>query len=411
MNIQAPKQHAPLRLAVIEGRLRVGGVDIEQLARRVGQTPFYAYDRQLMSDTVAQLRAALPSGLRIHYSIKANPMPAVVQHLSPQVDGLDVASAGELRIALDAGHAAADICFTGPGKTDAELAMALAAGIVINIESEGELDRLAVLARRHGDTPRLMVRVNPDFELKSSGMKMGGGAKQFGIDAERVGAVIGRIHALGYVVHGLHVFSGSQNLSAAALMEAQTQSFQLLDRLCREADIAPSLVNIGGGFGIPYFPGEQRLELADIGQHLAQLLTQWRKDHPKTLVAMEFGRYLVGEAGVYVSRVIDKKQSRGQEFLVIDGGLHHHLAASGNFGQVLRKNYPLALATRIAAPAHAPVQVVGPLCTPLDLMGDRLELPHAEIGDLIAIFQSGAYGYSASPHHFLGHPAPLEVLV
>jgi diaminopimelate decarboxylase len=385
---------------------------LTRLAERVGSTPFYAYDRRLIVGRVAQLRAALPKEIHLHYAIKANPMPAVVQHLAGLVDGFDVASGGELKTVLDTPMPAGQISFAGPGKSERELRQAIAAGIVINIESPRELERIAAIASETGTRPKLAVRVNPDFELKSSGMKMGGGPKQFGIDAERVPDVLDHMKTLPVEFHGFHIFSGSQNLKAEAIMEAQRNTFDLARRLVEHAPSPVRLLNLGGGFGIPYFPGEQPLDLAAVGEHLAGLMPDARRDFPEAEFVIELGRYLVGEAGIYVSRVVDQKESRGQVFLVTDGGLHHHLAASGNFGQVVRKNYPVVVGNRVEPDGDVlSASAVGPLCTPLDILGDRMNLGHAQVGDLIAVFQSGAYGLTASPTAFLGHPAPVEVLV
>jgi diaminopimelate decarboxylase len=398
--------HAPqTRFPIVDDCLQVGGIALTRLAQRVGSTPFYAYDRALLTARVAELRRHLPPDVALHFSIKANPMPALVQHMAGLVDGLDVASGGEMKVALDTGMAPERISFAGPCKSEAELAQALAAGVCVNVESERELRVLAALAQQTGVPARVVLRVNPDFELRSSGMKMGGGAKQFGIDAEQIPAMqtLARASAI--------VFSGSQSLKADAIMEAQSQTVALALRLAASAQSQVRLLNIGGGFGIPYFPGEQPLELAPIGAHLAQLPQQVAAALPQARRAIELGRYLVGEAGVYVARVIERKLSRGQLFLVTDGGLHHHLAASGNFGQVIRKNYPVAVGNRMAAQADNPAWVVGPLCTPLDLLADKMDLGHAQVGDLIVVFQSGAYGLTASPAGFLSHPAAAEVLV
>ena len=405
-------RHAPItEFAVVDDCLLIGGLRVPDLARRVGQTPFYAYDRAAISRRVAALRGAMPDGISLHYAMKANPMPAVVQHLSTLVDGLDVASGRELRVALDTGMAPGEISFAGPGKQDWELETAIAAEITLNVESEGELARIVSLGERLGITPRVAVRVNPQFELKASGMKMTGRASQFGIDEERVPAALARIGETGLDFRGLHIYSGSQNLNAANLIEAQDRSLELACRLANAAPAPIRVLNIGGGFGIPYFPGDQPLDLAPIAENLAKRLPDLHERLPEAEVVIELGRYLVGEAGVYVCRVIDRKISRGQVFLVTDGGLHHHLAASGNFGQVIRKNYPVVVADRIAGGARETASVVGPLCTPLDLLADRMELAHAEPGDLICVLCSGAYGPSASPAAFLSHPAATEVLV
>lgn len=411
--MNTPVRHADnLNYPVRDNELQVGGMPLTRLAERVGSTPFYAYDRSLISARVAQLRAALPADIHLHYAIKANPMPAVVQHLAGLVDGFDVASGGELKVVLDSPMPADKISFAGPGKSERELRQAIAAGIVINIESERELARIAMIATETGARPRVAVRVNPDFELKSSGMKMGGGPKQFGIDVERVPDLLAHMKTLPVEFFGFHIFSGSQNLKAEAIAEAQSNTFELARRLAAHAPGPVRLLNLGGGFGIPYFPGEQPLDLKAVGEHLAGLMPDARRDFPEAEFVIELGRYLVGEAGVYVSRVIDRKESRGQVFLVTDGGLHHHLAASGNFGQVVRKNYPVKVGNRVAPAGEAlPASAVGPLCTPLDVLGDRMALGHAQEGDLIVVFQSGAYGLTASPTAFLGHPAPVEVLV
>lgn len=411
MSVARPK-HAPMtQFPVIDDCLHIGGISLTRLAQRVGRTPFYAYDREAISARVAQLRQHLPEQVHLHYAIKANPMPAVVHHVSSLVDGLDVASAGEMRVALDTGRAPASISFAGPGKSDQDLSQAVAAGVVINLESEHELETVARLSKEFSIQAKVAVRVNPDFELKSSGMKMGGGPKQFGVDAERVPALLARIGQLGLDFQGFHIFSGSQNLRAEALKEAQQKTIELALQLAEHAPSPVRMLNIGGGFGIPYFPGEQALDIAEVGATLATLLPQVNSHLPHAKVVIELGRYLVGEAGIYVCRVIDRKISRGQVFLVTDGGLHHHLAASGNFGQVIRKNYPVVIGNRVAGMEREIASVVGPLCTPLDLLADCMDLAKAEIGDLVVVLQSGAYGLTASPTAFLGHPAPVEVLV
>jgi diaminopimelate decarboxylase len=396
---------------VVDDCIQFGGMPLTELAIRVGRTPFYAYDRALITGRVKTLRRHLPSGVELHYAMKANPMPAVVEHLATLVDGLDVASSGELKVALAAGADPADISFAGPGKTDAELADALGAGIVVNLESERELERLAALGAAAGRRPRVAVRVNPDFELKSSGMKMGGGPKQFGIDAERVPELLARIGELNVEFLGFHIFSGSQNLRAGAIAEAQRKTIDLAVRLAVDAPAPVRLLNIGGGFGIPYFPGEQPLDIATVGTNLAAIIDGLDRRLPQAKIVVELGRYLVGEAGIYVCRVIDRKVSRGHVFLVTDGGLHHHLAASGNFGQVVRKNYPVAVGNRVRGDEREIASVVGPLCTPLDVLADSMDLAKADVGDLIVVFQSGAYGLTASPTAFLNHPLPAELLV
>ena len=408
---QAPT-HTPMsQFRSAGGELLVNAQPISRIAARVGHTPFYAYDRSLLDARVAQLRAALPAAVKLHYAMKANPMPALVCHMARLVDGIDVASAGELLVALDAGADPQEISFAGPGKAEAELHQAVAAGILINVESFREVPILAAAQQALGLPARVAVRVNPDFELKSSGMKMGGGPKQFGVDAEQVPELLAAIGRAGLAFEGFHLFAGSQNLKPESIVEAQQKSFALACRLAEHAPSPVRFLNLGGGFGIPYFPGEQPLDLAPIGANLADIVEQAKTALPQAEIVIELGRYFVGEAGLYVARVLDKKVSRGLTYLVTDGGLHHHLSASGNFGQVIRKNYPAAIANRMDAATTEAVSVVGPLCTPLDLLADRMSLPAAEPGDLVAIYQSGAYGATASPQRFLGHPGVVEVLV
>ncbi|EWM18243.1 pyridoxal-dependent decarboxylase, exosortase A system-associated [Kutzneria sp. 744] len=390
----------------VDGVLTVGGMPVDRLAARVGGTPFFAYDRDLLSGRVAALRAALPAEIALSYAVKANPMPAVLHHMSGEVDGFDVASAGELQLALDTTMPADRISFAGPGKTTDELHQAVAAGVTVELESITELRRVQDVSSRLGIRARVALRVNPDFSVRGAGMTLGGGAQQFGIDAEQVPAVLAQLGDLDF--YGFHVFAGSQNLRADSICEAQRATVDLVLRLVSLAPSPVRYVNLGGGFGIPYSARDNALDLAPIGENLAKLVdTSLRQLDAR--VVIELGRYLVGEAGVYVTRVVDRKHSRGTTFLVVDGGLHHQLAASGNFGQKIRRNYPLTVAT--SESTVETVTVVGCLCTPLDLLGDKVELARAEVGDLIAIFQAGAYGLTASPTAFLGHPPPREVLV
>ncbi len=404
--------HAPLtQFSVHDDCLQVGGMPLTRLAQRIGHTPFYAYDREKIAERVALLRQHLPDEIHLHYAMKANPMPAVVQHFANLVDGIDVASVGEMKVALDTTMTPENISFAGPGKRIEELSSAIAAGIVLNMESEQEMEQIARIGEKLGICPKVAVRVNPDFELKSSGMKMGGGPKQFGVDAERVPAMLKRLNVLGLNFEGFHIFSGSQNLKVASIQEAHEKTLQLGMRLAEKVSSPIRLLNIGGGFGIPYFPGECNLDVVAIGQNLRRILPEVRQRLPEAQIVIELGRFLVAEAGIYVCKVLERKLSRGQVFLVTDGGLHHHLAASGNFGQVIRKNYPVVVGNKVYKGKRETVSVVGPLCTPLDLLADKMEMAKVEVGDLIVVFQSGAYGLTASPTAFLSHPSPVEVLV
>jgi diaminopimelate decarboxylase len=395
----------------IDGQLAVGGIPLKRLADRVGSTPFFAYDRALLSDRVKLLRSTLPPQIKLSYAIKANPMPAVVQHLVTLVDAFDVASAYEMRMALDTPMSPANVSFAGPGKNEASITQAVASGVIVEIESATEVARVVQAGNQLGLRPRVAIRVNPDFEVKGSGMRMGGGSQQFGVDAEKVPSLLAVLAAADVEFLGFHVFAGSQNLNVDLLCLAQRRTVDLILELARNA---PPIryVNLGGGFGIPYFDKDQPLDLPAIAANLAELLdTAIRPNLPDARVVIELGRYIVGECGVYVTRIVDRKESRGRQYLVVDGGMHHQLAASGNFGQVIRRNYPIAVGNRLCGGIDETVTVVGCLCTPLDLLGDNVKLPQAEIGDLIVLFQAGAYGLTASPTAFLGHPPPVEVLV
>ena len=395
-----------------EGMLLIGGCGAASLVDEAGDTPLFVYDMGIVERQVSSLREAMPPQLSIHYAVKANPYPGLLERMARLVDGFDVASGGELARALEAGMDAAHVSFAGPGKRDDELAAAIDAGVTLDLESEGEARRALAIAEKRGRMPRLAVRVNPDFDLKGSGMRMGGGAKPFGVDADRAAALARLLIEAGADWRGWHIFAGSQALDAEALIDTQAATVGLAARLSDVVGTAPPLVNLGGGFGIPYFPGDQRLDIAPIGEALGQTLNARPDILAESEFAMELGRWLVGEAGVYLTRVVDVKQSQGETFVVVDGGLHHQLAASGNFGTVVRRNYPMAVANRYGvAPAEEAVTVVGCLCTPIDKLGDKVALPPVVEGDLIAIFAAGAYGASASPSGFWGHPPALELLL
>jgi diaminopimelate decarboxylase len=392
-----------------DGELLVGGTRLSRVVASVGATPCYIYDRARIAGTVSALRSRLDPAIRLHYAMKANPMPAVVALLARLTDGLDVASLGEMRVALDAGVPPANIGFAGPGKTDHELACAHAAGVLVNIESFREIDVLGRLSEAQGHAARVALRVNLAFDMKSAAMRMSGGPRQFGIDSEQVEEAMQSIGKRQLAFEGFHLFAGSQNLRAAAIIEAQDRSYDCALGWARRAPAPVRRINLGGGFGIPYALRDPRLDVAPVCDNLNRLAQRASADLPGAGLTLELGRYLVGESGLFVTRVIDRKISRGRIYLVVDGGLNHHLAATGNFGQVIRRNYPVAV--NGAASASETVDIVGPLCTPLDLLAEQAEVRRASVGDLVVVFQSGAYGRTASPSRFLGHPEALEALV
>lgn len=405
-----PMGQVPPRFAGQRGMLVIGSKTASEWIEIAGDTPFFVYDFAGVAGQVARLRAAMPPGLGIHYAVKANPFPAMVAAIAPIVDGLDVASAGELALA-QAQAPDLPVSFAGPGKREDAIVAAIESGATINLESVGEADRALAVGDRIGIKPRLAVRVNPAFELRGSGMKMGGRASPFGIDEEAVPGVVAMLRAAGADWRGFHIFAGSQALDTAAIIETQAATLALAGRLADACDAVPPLVNLGGGFGIPYFSSDHGVDVEAIGAALADGMTSLPAALHGARFALELGRWLVAEAGVYLTRVVDRKVSRGETFLVVDGGLHHQLAASGNFGTVVRRNYPVAVAGRMGAAPTSDVTVVGCLCTPLDRLADQVALPDAQPGDAIAVFLAGAYGLTASPIRFLGHPLPTEILV
>ncbi len=407
-----PQLEVPLRYLQVEGgQLRIGGKSMQQISKLVGQSRFYAYDRQAISNKILELRQKMPAQMKLHYAIKANPYLPVVQHVGSLVDGFDVASQGELILALQTGMPASQISFAGPGKTDDELTAALVAGCCVHIESIGELQRICAIATQSGQIATIALRINPEFELKAAGMKMAGGAKAFGIDQQQVIALLPSLSAMPVHLAGFHLYCGSQNVRAGAILDSQRQIIQLLQQLLPLCPHPLQFVNLGGGLGVPYYSSDSAVDLDLLSEGWDSLFNNLPLELQGIEFILELGRYLVAEAGVYACKVVDVKVSHGQTFVVCNGGMHHHLANSGNFGQVIRRNYPVALADKLAQPLQESVQVVGPLCTPLDVLADKISLPQVEIGDWFVVFQSGAYGATASPQAFLGHGAVAEVLL
>jgi diaminopimelate decarboxylase len=390
--------------------LVIGNKKITDILSAHKDNPVFLYDHNIIDNKIRLLKKYLPDEIKLHYAIKANPHGQLINHIAKQTDGLDVASGNELKLALESETRADAISFASPGKSDNDLLLAIRHGITINLESENEFNRVENLSRSIAAKANVALRINPDFELKTSGMKMSGGSKPFGVDEEIAPDLIKKITDSSLNFVGLHIYSGSQNLNAEYIIEAQTKTFSLAAKLSQLANTKFQQINIGGGFGIPYFPGEVALNIEPIGQHLRLLIREYSKIFIDTQFIIELGRFIVGECGMYICKIIDKKVSRGKTYLVVNGGLHHHLAASGNLGQVIRKNFPLTVVNKLGAETET-VDVVGPLCTPLDILGRDMELPKADVGDSIAIFNSGAYGYSASPINFLSHPHPQEIFL
>jgi len=397
---------------ITKGILTVGGKTFREIAQEVG-TPFYVYDLNIAKRKFQMLRQALPPRIKIHYAIKANPHPDVIVCLNTVVDGFDVASGGELQKAIQAGVDPSFIGFAGPGKSVNEIEAACHAGIgSLNAESLDEIEKADMIAARLGKPLNVSLRVNPAYELAGSGMRMGGGAKQFGIDQENIPDILSGFRQWKNLsFKGFHIFAGSQNLKADLILQAFEKAVEALVSFLPYCPEKPSMVNLGGGFGIPYYASDSELDIGYVAAGLARILEKEQKTFENMEIIIETGRYLVGECGVYVSRINEIKRSRGETFLITNGGLHHHLAASGNFGQVIKRPFPVIFPEKLDTPPDRKAHIVGPLCTPLDTFGSSVPVPEPEVNDLVGILASGAYGYTASPLNFLSHPVPVEVII
>jgi diaminopimelate decarboxylase len=404
--------HADMnQFSVEHAQLLIGGYTLDGVADILGKQVFYAYDKSVVKAQIDLFHKHIPDPIKLHYAIKSNPYFPIINAMRPWVEGFDVASQKEMLLALQSGMPSRDISFAGPSKQLAEIRAAIVSGVTLHIESEREFERAVSIGLELNIKAIIAFRVNPAFELKASGMKMGGGPKQFGIDEERLFEILPGLDYSQFEFRGFHIYWGSQNLKQEAIIDAHNNTFALAQKLVDMTPAPTQTVNLGGGLGIPYFPGEKRLDLAPIGENLTQLLKQYPLLAELELI-FELGRFLVAEAGIYASRITDIKTSRGHTYLMTNGGLHHHLSNSGNFGQVIRKNYPVAIGNKMGvAPASIKVTAVGPLCTPLDTLADKMPLPEAELGDWLVVFQSGAYGPTASPQDFLGHPHVSEILI
>jgi diaminopimelate decarboxylase len=395
------------------GELTIDDQSIGVLADRYG-TPLYVYSSRVLARKWALLRETFPE-FAISYSVKANPNRAILEYFLGQGAGLEIASAGELMLGLEAGCPPDRLLFAGPGKTEAELRLALERGVgEIHLESPREAARISAIARQLRTRARVAVRVNAGGDVQGGAMRMGGKPAPFGVDEETLDAVVDELARDPAIeLRGLHLFTGTQILDHSVLARQYRKGLELARRVANRLERPLHTLDLGGGLGIPYFANETDLDMRELHSDVAALLTEARRE-PR-LAGLRFviepGRYLVGEAGIYVARVNDVKASRGKTFLILDGGMNHHLAASGNLGQVLKRNFPIAILNKLEKDPSETVDIVGPLCTPLDTLAREVALPAADVGDLVGIFQSGAYGLTASPVHFLGHPSPPEILV
>lgn len=401
---------APNAFRVEGDDLIVGGLPVRTIVRQVG-TPAYIYDGALMRRAYRRLSQALDGFASIYYSVKANPAQPVIALLLEEGAGIEIASIGEYRAAIAAGAAPGRILFAGPGKRRQELEAAIADGIgEIHIEGLDEINRIEAIGR----PVRASIRINPIPAVQAGAMRMGGKPTAFGFDEEEIETAIKAITSASNIdLVGIHVYGGTQILDAEALLGQWRHAIALAGRVARMTGKPLTTIDLGGGLGIPYYAGDKPLDLDAVAAAVPDLAGLQKADPliADAHVIVEPGRFLVGEAGLYVCEINAVKQSRGTRFLVMDGGMNHHLAASGNLGQVIKRNYPVVAPDRMAAEPDRPATVVGPLCTPLDTLARETGLPELGAGDLVAVLQSGAYGLTASPLNFLSHPPPAEVLV
>ena len=400
--------------SVERGELAIGGLSVRALAEAHG-SPLFVYDAAMLRARYRALADALAGFAEVFFSIKANPNPAIAALFVAEGAGLEIASGSEFLLARQAGASPERILFAGPSKSSEELRLAMAGGIgEIHLETFEEIDHVAQIARDIGRRMPVSIRVNPSAAAQGGAMRMGGKPTAFGFDEEIMDEVVAAVLAHPDLeLTGLHLFAGTQILDADVLLTQWRYGLDLAVQLGQKLGRPLTSIDLGGGLGIPYHTGDATLDLTRLKEGARGLASHvstepWLK---AAHILVEPGRYLTGPAGVYLMGVRAVKISRGQRFIVCDGGMHHHLAASGNLGQVIKRDYPLLAATRMGAPVSGQVAVVGPLCTPLDTLGRQTAMPDLAMGDLVAVLQSGAYGLSSSPVGFLGHAMPAEVLV
>jgi diaminopimelate decarboxylase len=394
-----------------DGQLIIGGYPAAELVAEAGGTPLFAYDNNIIGGQIAALRAAMPDGLAIYYAVSANPYEPLLNFIGRYVDGFRVVSRGELDHLTRAGLAGIGMTFAGPGKRDDELEAGIAAGATISVESEGEARRAIEAGERIGIQPKVAVRVNPPFSIEDGRVSLGARPSPFGVDADRVPSLVEGLIEAGVDWRGLHIFAAAQCLDASSLVEAHKAIISCAGDICRILDLPLPELNLGGGFDVPCFAGEQPIDVYQMATALHEAVCHGPELLATTRMSLELGRWLVAESGVYLTTVLDRTQSCGETFLTTDGGGHHLLGATGCLYERGRGNYPIAVANRFEAPAEEQVTVTGCLATPNDLFGDEVMLPHAEPGDLIAIFCAGAYGLSGSPQAWESRPPAREMMV
>jgi diaminopimelate decarboxylase len=392
---------------------RLGGLEPESLAERYG-TPLYVYALDVMSRQVAELRAALPQAVELAYAVKANPALAVVGHIASLGLGADVSSAGELEVARLAGVAAHKVMFTGPGKRDDELRLAVRAGVrAVTVESRGEFERLERIAAAERVVVPVLLRAAVSVEVGLERVRLVGddGAGKFGMDREDLlAAARSAVRSSHVDLLGIHAFGASNVVDATALARHMAWTCDLAREVATSAGFRLRLVDVGGGLGIPYEPDDRAIDLAAFGRLVAGLVDRL-EGHPVTRdarILVEPGRYLVGSAGAYIARVVDRKRVEGRHVVVLDGGVHHVLRPA----LVGQEHRVRSLGRRAGTGANAvPVTIAGPLCSGLDILAAQTVMPVPDVGELVAVLDVGAYGYTESMPFFLSHPVPAEVAI
>lgn len=391
------------------------GVSSEEFAALAEQygTPFYLYDADEINRRIRHVRAQCADLVRVYYAVKTNPNLELLRSIRPQADGLDVSSSGEVEQAVLAGFDPDNLSFAGPAKTKAELEMAVAAGVgCISVESMRELRDCVQVARRAGVRANVALRVNPLQANRAFGLKMAGRAVQFGIDEEALPEAENFVSAHGeeLAFRGIHVYAGSQCFEPEGIIEGVRNTLRIAREMEARSGLVCTRINLGGGFGVVHGEVNRELDVAGLATGLVPVCREFlatSRVRPELII--ELGRYLAADAGIYVTRVVNTKSSRGKQFYACDGGLHHHLAAAGTFGAALRSNFALRNLSNPNAEITT-CNICGPSCNPTDLLGVDVQLPEPSEGDLLGVMKSGSYGLTASPILFLGHQTPAELV-
>ena len=378
-------------------------------------TPCYVYLLDRMRRRIRRVRQAFGERLAISYAVKANPNVELLRRLAGHVDWLDVSSLGEVRRGLAAGFDAARMTFSGPAKRDEDLDRAVECGIgEVVCESPDEIERLDRIAGARGRRQPFLIRINPARAPSGFGIVMCGRPGPFGIDEEALGDALARLDEWPNLdFRGFHIYSATNSLSAQAITGNFRQMADLFARFASQVGSPVRRLVFGAGFGIPYTINDTPLDLEAVAAHVNPMIDSMRSQPSlaDAACALEIGRYLTGPAGYLLTSIIGAKHSRGVEIRICDAGFNCHLAAFGLMGTVIRRNWPIWKVNGQPDDAVRPYMLTGPLCTAIDVLAERIELPELAIGDLVAIGSSGAYGFSASPVRFISHPEPKEILL